>query len=309
MRDTLVELWQANAAGRYHHAATSTTRRSTPISPAPARSSPTTRGAIAFSRSGPARIRGATRTTPGVRRTSISRCSAPASCTRLITQMYFPGDPLLAIDPIFHSIPDAARARAADRGVRPGLERGRNTRWATLGHRAARPRRDAAERRAMTPCRPARRRSGRSSARPRAAGLERPDPRRRARASRSASRASCSTATARRCPTRCSNCGRPMRTGRYAHPDDIGPRAERPALSRLRPRVHRRGRRATGSAPSSPAPCRAGGALQAPHANVSIFARGLLKRLVTRIYFADEAARTRATRCCRRSRTPACARR
>ena len=28
--------------------------------------------------------------------------------------------------------------------------------------------------------------------------------------------------------------------------------------------------------------------LQAPHINVSIFARGLLKRLVTRIYFPDE---------------------
>ena len=31
----------------------------------------------------------------------------------------------------------------------------------------------------------------------------------------------------------------------------------------------------------------ASGAAQAPHINVSIFARGLLKRLVTRIYFGD----------------------
>lgn len=31
------------------------------------------------------------------------------------------------------------------------------------------------------------------------------------------------------------------------------------------------------------------GKLQAPHINLSIFARGLLKRLVTRIYFPDEA--------------------
>jgi protocatechuate 3,4-dioxygenase alpha subunit len=30
------------------------------------------------------------------------------------------------------------------------------------------------------------------------------------------------------------------------------------------------------------------GALQAPHVDVSVFARGLLKRLVTRIYFPDE---------------------
>ena len=35
-----------------------------------------------------------------------------------------------------------------------------------------------------------------------------------------------------------------------------------------------------------PAP---GGGLQAPHINVGIFARGLLKRLFTRIYFAGEA--------------------
>lgn len=32
------------------------------------------------------------------------------------------------------------------------------------------------------------------------------------------------------------------------------------------------------------------GVAQAPHANVTIFARGLLKRLVTRIYFGDRAA-------------------
>lgn len=31
-----------------------------------------------------------------------------------------------------------------------------------------------------------------------------------------------------------------------------------------------------------------GGVLQAPHVDVSLFARGLLQRLVTRIYFADE---------------------
>jgi protocatechuate 3,4-dioxygenase, alpha subunit len=38
-----------------------------------------------------------------------------------------------------------------------------------------------------------------------------------------------------------------------------------------------------------PLPC-PGGATEAPHIDVSVFARGLLDRLVTRIYFADEAA-------------------
>jgi protocatechuate 3,4-dioxygenase, alpha subunit len=33
-----------------------------------------------------------------------------------------------------------------------------------------------------------------------------------------------------------------------------------------------------------------GGTLQAPHIDVSVFARGMLNRCVTRIYFADEAA-------------------
>ena len=37
-----------------------------------------------------------------------------------------------------------------------------------------------------------------------------------------------------------------------------------------------------------------GGVLQAPHIAVSIFARGLLQRLVTRIYFSDEEAANEA---------------
>jgi protocatechuate 3,4-dioxygenase, alpha subunit len=38
-----------------------------------------------------------------------------------------------------------------------------------------------------------------------------------------------------------------------------------------------------------PAPPTLGGAAQAPHVDVSVFARGMLHRVVTRIYFADEA--------------------
>ena len=36
-----------------------------------------------------------------------------------------------------------------------------------------------------------------------------------------------------------------------------------------------------------------GGALQAPHVNLTVFARGLLKQLVTRIYFADDPSNDR----------------
>jgi protocatechuate 3,4-dioxygenase alpha subunit len=76
--------------------------------------------------------------------------------------------------------------------------------------------------------------------------------------------------------------------GRYDHPDESQEKL-------LDPDFHGFGRAATdergcfrfytikpGSVPGP------GDALQAPHINVSVFARGLLKRLVTRIYFPDE---------------------
>ena len=81
--------------------------------------------------------------------------------------------------------------------------------------------------------------------------------------------------------------------GRYNHPDDR--QEDKP----LDPRFRGFGRVATdaegrfrvvtikpGPVPGS------GNALQAPHINVALFARGLLKHLYTRIYFADEAANT-----------------
>jgi protocatechuate 3,4-dioxygenase, alpha subunit len=76
--------------------------------------------------------------------------------------------------------------------------------------------------------------------------------------------------------------------GRYDHPDDSQEKL-------IDPEFHGFGRAATDEAgrfhfytikPGSvPGP---GNLLQAPHINVSIFARGLLKRLVTRIYFPGE---------------------
>jgi protocatechuate 3,4-dioxygenase, alpha subunit len=77
--------------------------------------------------------------------------------------------------------------------------------------------------------------------------------------------------------------------GRYDHPDDA--RSERP----LDPTFHGFGRFGTdkdgrfhfvtvkpGAVPGI------GNALQAPHINIAVFARGLLKHLWTRLYFADE---------------------
>lgn len=78
--------------------------------------------------------------------------------------------------------------------------------------------------------------------------------------------------------------------GRYAHPEDT---QQKP----LDPNFNGFGRLATdeqgscvfetikpGRVPGND------GTLQAPHINVSVFARGVLKRLATRIYFADDPA-------------------
>lgn len=76
--------------------------------------------------------------------------------------------------------------------------------------------------------------------------------------------------------------------GRFDHPDD--------------PRGRVDGWRGFGRCPTDAGGCYAvrtckpgrvpapGGGLQAPHVDVSVFARGLLDRLVTRCYFADEPA-------------------
>jgi protocatechuate 3,4-dioxygenase alpha subunit len=79
------------------------------------------------------------------------------------------------------------------------------------------------------------------------------------------------------------------RAGRYAHPDDA--RDDIP----LEEGFDGFGRCATDAAGAfefvtvKPGPVPApGGGLQAPHIEVSVFARGLLKRVVTRIYFPDE---------------------
>jgi protocatechuate 3,4-dioxygenase alpha subunit len=79
--------------------------------------------------------------------------------------------------------------------------------------------------------------------------------------------------------------------GRYSHPDDH--QGDRP----LDPHFRGFGRVATNAEghfrivtiKPGPVPGR-GNALQAPHINIALFARGLLIHLYTRIYFADEAA-------------------
>jgi protocatechuate 3,4-dioxygenase beta subunit len=106
VRNTLVEVWQANAAGRYIHAADQ--------HPAPL--DPNFTGAGRCLTDDEGRYRFVT-IKPGAypwgnhhnawRPAHIHfSLFGPAFATRLVTQMYFPGDPLFAYDPIFNSVRD-----------------------------------------------------------------------------------------------------------------------------------------------------------------------------------------------------------
>ncbi len=78
--------------------------------------------------------------------------------------------------------------------------------------------------------------------------------------------------------------------GRFAHPDDPrGPVQASPGFRGFgRSATDQDGRFRIVTIRPGPLPCPAGGT-EAPHVDVSVFARGLLDRVVTRIYFADEA--------------------
>jgi protocatechuate 3,4-dioxygenase, beta subunit len=112
MRHTLVELWQANAAGRYRH---ERDQHDAPLDPHFAGSGHTLTdesGQYRFITIKPGAYpwgnhRNAWR--PAHIHFSIF---GPAFATRLVTQMYFPGDPLLIDDPIYNCTADAtARTR------------------------------------------------------------------------------------------------------------------------------------------------------------------------------------------------------
>ena len=107
---TLLEIWQANAAGRYNH----------PVDQHDAPLDPNFTGAGRLMTDGEGRYRLVTvkpgaypwRNHANAWRPAHIHFSlfGPSFLSRLITQMYFPGDPLLALDPIFHAVADE-RAR------------------------------------------------------------------------------------------------------------------------------------------------------------------------------------------------------
>ena len=114
--DTLVEVWQANASGRYRHEGDNWPGSSTPTSPAPAGPSPTATGRYRFTTVKPGAY--PWRNHANAWRPAHIHFSllGRSFSQRLVTQMYFPDDPLLTLDPIFSSVPDpAARQRLVAR--------------------------------------------------------------------------------------------------------------------------------------------------------------------------------------------------
>ena len=108
--DTLVELWQCNAAGRYHH----------PVDDHDAPLDPYFRGGGRVLTDADGRYRFTTIKPGAYPWRNHANAWRPAHIhfsvfgqtmlERLVTQMYFPDDPLLGYDPIFNSVP-SERAR------------------------------------------------------------------------------------------------------------------------------------------------------------------------------------------------------
>ena len=108
---TLIEIWQTNAAGRYIHR---TDQHAAPLDPnflGAGRCVSDAQGRYRFLTIKPGAY-------PWPNHHNAWRPNhihfslfGPTIATRLVTQMYFPGDPLLALDPIFLSAPEGARDR------------------------------------------------------------------------------------------------------------------------------------------------------------------------------------------------------
>jgi protocatechuate 3,4-dioxygenase beta subunit len=111
VRGTLVELWQANAAGRYVHEADT---HDAPLDPnflGAGRMLTDDEGRYRFLTIKPGAYPWGNH--PNAWRPNHLHFSLFGAyfASRLVTQMYFPGDPLLAYDPIYQSTPAGIRER------------------------------------------------------------------------------------------------------------------------------------------------------------------------------------------------------
>ncbi len=113
--DTLIEIWQANAAGRYIHEAD---RHDAPLDPnffGGGRCATDSDGRYRFYTIKPGAYPWGNHDNAWRPNHIHFSLFGPTIATRLITQRYFPGDPLLDLDPIFLGTPETARGRLVSR--------------------------------------------------------------------------------------------------------------------------------------------------------------------------------------------------
>ena len=107
--DTLIEVWQANAAGRYIH---ENDQHDAPLDPnfrGSGRCVTDRQGRYKFRSIKPGAYPWGNHAN-GWRPNHIHfSLFGPSFITRLVTQMYFPGDPLLDLDPIYQASPEGQR--------------------------------------------------------------------------------------------------------------------------------------------------------------------------------------------------------
>jgi protocatechuate 3,4-dioxygenase beta subunit len=113
--NTLVEIWQANSAGRYVH---DVDQHDAPLDPnflGAGRCVTDANGRYEFRTIKPGAY--PWRNHHNAWRPNHIHLSlfGASFVSRLVTQMYFPGDPLFAFDPIFNGVPEAARDRMVAR--------------------------------------------------------------------------------------------------------------------------------------------------------------------------------------------------
>jgi protocatechuate 3,4-dioxygenase, beta subunit len=124
IRAALVEIWQANASGRYDHPGDTHDAPLDPNFTGVGRALTDAEGWYRFVTVKPGSY--PWQNHPFAWRPQHIHFSllGNAPVQRLITQMYFPGDPLLAIDPVYNSVPDegARRRMIATLHLEAGIE-------------------------------------------------------------------------------------------------------------------------------------------------------------------------------------------
>ena len=113
---SLIEIWQANAAGRYSHKKDDHAAPLDPNFSGTGRTLTDENGYYTFLTIKPGAYPWGNHDNAWRPAHIHFSLFGPAFATRLVTQMYFPGDPLMAYDPILQSIPDEkARQRLVSR--------------------------------------------------------------------------------------------------------------------------------------------------------------------------------------------------